>query len=149
MDRIGNVLAPMPVKPVNISEFELFPESFRIFRKVVKEIGLPVHGSHFNYDCGVDSRAVRKLIWNAGMIPNIPENPRNRDRSKPKRGRPRRFNARVYKERFAIERCFAWEDTYRTLVISYERKVQHQLGAKLLGYALINMRYFLGKSRKC
>jgi transposase len=149
MDRVGNVLAPMPVKPVNISEFELFPESFAIFRQVVREVGLPVQGSYFNYDSGVDSRAVRKLIWNAGMIPNIPENPRNRDQSKPKRGRPRCFNAKVYKERFAIERCFAWEDTYRTLVISYERKVKHQLGAKLLGYALINLRHFLGKSRKC
>lgn len=149
MDRRGNVLAPMPVKPVNISEFELLPESLAIFRKVVREVGLNVQGSYFNYDSGVDSRAVRKLIWNAGMIPNIPENPRHRDQSKPKRGRPRCFNAKVYKERFAIERCFAWEDTYRTLVISYERKVQHQLGAKLLGYALINLRYFVGKSRKC
>ena len=149
MDRKGNVLAPMEVKPVNMSEFELFPESFAIFRKVVLEASLPIQGSYFNYDCGVDSRAVRKLIWNAGMIPNIPENPRNRDLSKPKRGRPRRFNAKVYKERFAIERCFAWEDTYRTLVISYERKASHQWGAKLLGYALINLRCFVGKSQKC
>ena len=149
MDRKGNVLAPMPVKAINISEFELFPESFAIFRKVVRELGLDIRGSCFNYDCGVDSRLTRTLIWNAGMIPNIPENPRNRDQSKPKRGRPRCFNAKVYKERFAIERCFAWEDAYRTLVISYERKVQHQLGAKLLGYALINLRCFVGKSRKC
>ena len=37
MDRKGNVLAPMPVKAINISEFELFPESFAIFRKVVSE----------------------------------------------------------------------------------------------------------------
>jgi hypothetical protein len=30
-------------------------------------------------------------MFNAGMIPNIPENPRNRKR--PKRGRKRLFNA--------------------------------------------------------
>lgn len=148
-DGNGNVLAPMRIKPVNTSDFELFPESLSILKKVAGELTLPLTRSHFNLDMGFDSRANRKLIWNAGMIPNIPENPRNRDQSKPRRGRPRYFDVKIYKERFAIERCFAWEDTYRALVISYERKAQHQLGAKLLGYALINLRYFVGKSQKC
>jgi len=148
MDRGGNVLAPMPVKPVNTSEFEMIPESLKLLKKVRREVGINLVGSYFNYDCGGDSRVVRKMIWNSGMIPNIPENPRNRDRSKPKRGRPRSFDKAVYDHRFSIERSFAWEDTYRQLVISYERKAEHQLGTKLLGYALINLRHFVGKTKR-
>ena len=147
MDRGGNVLAPMPVQAVNTSEFEMIPESLKLLKKVRREVGINLTGSYFNYDSGVDSKAVRAMIWNSGMIPNIPENPRNRDVSKPKRGRPRAFNKEIYHDRFSIERSFAWEDTYRQLVISYERKAEHQLGTKLLGYALINLRHFLGQSK--
>jgi len=147
MDRNGNVLAPMPIQPVNTSEFEMIPESLKLLKKVGREVGINLSGSYFNYDSGVDSRAVRKMIRNAGMIPNIPENRRNRDVSKPKRGRPRAFDKAIYDDRFSIERSFAWEDTYRQLVISYERKAAHQLGSKLLGYALINLRHFVGNRK--
>ena len=75
MDRNGNVLAPMPVKPVNTSEFEMIPESLKLLKTVVREVGINLVGSYFNYDSGVDSRAIRKIVWNTGMIPNIPENP--------------------------------------------------------------------------
>ena len=43
---------------------------------------------------GFDSKANRKAIFNAGLIPNIPENPRNRKRTK--RGRKRLFDAVIH-----------------------------------------------------
>jgi hypothetical protein len=39
------------------------------------------------------------------MIPNIPENPRNR--KYPKRGRKRLFNAAIHALRLCVERAFA------------------------------------------
>jgi transposase len=60
----------------------------------------------FNADSSFDTRSARKLLWNHGVIPNIAENKRNRKTTK--RGRKRHFNREVYKNRFAIERTFAW-----------------------------------------
>jgi len=47
-----------------------------------------------------DTTHNRKCIFNAGLIPNIPENPRNRKR--PKRGRKRLFNAAMHALRASI-----------------------------------------------
>jgi hypothetical protein len=46
----------------------------------------------------------------AGMLPNIPENPRNRQGTK--RGRKRLFNAVIQALRMRVERTFAWDDKY-------------------------------------
>jgi len=65
-----------------------------------------------------DSRANRKAMFNRGMVPNIPENPRGR--STPKRGRQPFFNPAIYQERFfTIERVFAWEDKFRRLLLRF------------------------------
>jgi len=56
------------------------------------------------------------------------------------------FNEPIYKQRFKIERVFAWQDTYRKLAHSYERLEATGNGLKYLGYALINLRVFVGNS---
>jgi len=67
-----------------------------------------------------DSRANRKAIFNRGMVPNIPENPRGR--KTPKRGRKPIFDPAIFQERFqTIERVFAWEDKFRRLLLCFER----------------------------
>jgi hypothetical protein len=58
----------------------------------------------------------RKGIFNAGMIPNIPENPRNRKGIK--RGRKRLFNAAIHALRTRVERTFAWEDKFKNIYAS-------------------------------
>jgi hypothetical protein len=46
----------------------------------------------------------------------------------------------IYKERYKIERCFAWEDTYRKLSIRYEQLQCTFLGFRYLAYSMINFR---------
>ena len=105
-DNNGYVLAPLPVAPVNETDMVLFPDGLKALKRVAKEVGLDLRGAYVNLDGGFDSRANRKCIFNAGMIPNIPENPRNRKR--PKRGRKRFFNAAIHALRMRVERTFAW-----------------------------------------
>jgi hypothetical protein len=81
-------------------------------------------------------------MFNAGLIPNIPENPRNRKRTK--RGRKRLFNAAVHALRMRVERPFAWEDQFRRRLLRFERIQQRHYGMKLLGYTMINLRTFCG-----
>jgi len=99
---------------------------------VAKEVGLDLRGAYVNLDGGFDSRANRKCIFNAGMIPNIKENPRNRKH--PKRGRKRLFNAAIHALRMRVERTFAWEDKFKRLLLRFERIQQRHYGMKLMAY---------------
>jgi len=97
----------------------LFPDGLKALKRVAKEVGLDLRGAYVNLDGGFDSRANRKCIFNAGMIPNIKENPRNRKH--PKRGRKRLFNAAIHALRMRVERTFAWEDKFKRLLLRFER----------------------------
>ena len=84
----------------------------------------------------------RQCMFNAGMIPNITENPRNRKRTK--RGRKRLFNAALHALRPRVDRTFAWEDKFKRLLLRFEHIQQRHFGMKLLAYTLINVREFCG-----
>ena len=117
----------------------LLPEGLKDLKRVLREAGLEVRGAVLNLDAGFDSRAHRKRV-NAGLTPNIKENPRNRQT--PKRGRKRFFDAALYKLRFIVERTFAWEDKFKRLLLRFETKQSHHLGFKLIAFTLINLREF-------
>jgi len=101
-----------------------------------------LRGAYLNLAGGFDSIANRKCMFNAGLIPNITENPRNRKR--PKRGRKRLFNAALHTLRLCVERTFAWEDKFKRLLLRFEGVQQRHYGMKLLGYTMINLRAFCG-----
>src|SRR6266566_1450080 len=102
--------------------------------------GLVLEGAYLNLDGGFDSKSNRKAIFNAGMIPNIKENPRHRKATK--RGRKRLFNAAIHALRERVERTFAWEDKFKRLLLRFERIQQRHYGMKLMAYTLINLRGF-------
>jgi hypothetical protein len=136
------VLAPVPVAPVNETDMVLLPEGLKVLKKVAKEVGLDLKGAYLNLDGGFDSAHNRKCIFNAGLIPNIKENPRNRKTTK--RGRKRLFNAVIHVLRMRVERTFAWEDTFKRLLLRFERIQRRHYGMKLMAYTLINLRAFCG-----
>lgn len=109
----------------------------------MKQLGLSIKDAYFNADMAFDTREARKTCFNYGLIPNIPENPRNR--SQTKRGRKRLFNASVYTGRFSAERTFAWVDKFKRLLIRFERYDACFLGAHYLAFALINLRHVLAE----
>ena len=118
----------------------LLPDGLKALKRVAKEVGLDLRGAYFNLDGGFDSAHNRKMIFNAGMIPNIKENQRNRKASK--RGRKRWFNAAIYALRERVERTFAWEDKFKRLLLRFEHIQQRHYGMKLMAYTLINVRRF-------
>lgn len=94
---------------------------------------------YFKADPAFDTREARKTCFNHGLLPNIPENPRNRIAQK--RGRKRLFDTDIYKRRFTSERSFAWIDKFRALLIRFDRKDVHFLDAHHIAFALINLRH--------
>jgi hypothetical protein len=101
---------------------------------------LDLRGAYVNLDAGFDSTYNRKCIFNAGMIPNIKENSRNRKSTK--RGRKRLFNEAIRALRAHVDRTFAWEDKFKRLLLRFEHIQQRHYGMKLLAYTLINLREF-------
>jgi hypothetical protein len=95
------------------------PGKPKALQQVAKQVELDLRGAYLNLDGGFDSAHNRQCIFNAALIPNIPENPRNRKR--PKRGRKRRFHAAIHGLRLRVERTFAWEDTCKRLLLRIER----------------------------
>src|SRR5438132_10710172 len=75
IDNNGYVLAPIPVAPVNETDMVLLPQSLHALKQVAKQVGLDLRDAYLNLDGGFDSTRNRKCIFNAGLIPNIKENP--------------------------------------------------------------------------
>jgi transposase len=90
-----------------------------------------LHKAYLNLDGGFDSQSNRQVIFNAGMIPNIKENPRNRKTTK--RGRKRWFNEAIHALRDRVERTFVWEDTFKRLLLRFEHIQQRHYAMKLMG----------------
>jgi hypothetical protein len=141
-DNHGYVLAPLPVAPVNETDMALLPKGLQALKKVAQQGELDLRGAYLNLDGGFDSAHNRKCIFNAGLIPNINENPRNRKTTK--RGRKRFFNEAIHALRMRVERTFAWEDKFKRLLLRFEHLQQRHYGMKLMAYTLINLREFCG-----
>jgi len=94
IDHNGDVLAPLPVAPVNTAETVLLPTGLNTLKRVATRTGFELHGASRNLDGGCDSRANRQAIFNAGLMPNSTENPRNRKTTT--RGRKRLFNHAIH-----------------------------------------------------
>lgn len=142
-DRNCNVISPMTIAPGNHHEGPLFIKAFNSLKGICKRVGIVLKKSIASLDSAYDSVANRKMIFNAGMTPNIKANLRNRKYTK--RGRKRIFKAYIFKERFrTIERVFAWEDKFKRLLLRFEHISLHHFGFKLLAFTMINLRHFCG-----
>ena len=75
-DNHGDVLCPLPVAPVHETDMTLLPKGLKVLKKVATKVGFDLKGASVNLDAGFDATHNRQCIFNAGMIPNIPEHPR-------------------------------------------------------------------------
>lgn len=140
-DRHCNIIAPFVTAPGNRNESPLLREALPRLSAMAHAVGAHLQGSTLSLDGVYDCRENRKAIFNRGMRPNIPENVRNRKQNK--RGRKRHFDQAIFEERFrTIERVFAWEDTFRRLLLRFERISQVHYALKTLAYTMINLRHY-------
>ena len=72
----------------------LLKSALPLVMRLARVIGLKLEGSIASLDGIYDSRTSQKLIFNRGMIPNIPEN--RRGRKGIKRGRKQIFDKDMY-----------------------------------------------------
>lgn len=140
-DRNCNIISPFITAPGNTNEVTLLEKALQPLKKITKLLSIDLIGKIMSLDAGYDSKHNRKLIFNSGMIPNIPENQRNQNNVKC--GRKRIYDHEIYDERFqTIERVFAWEDKFKRLLMRFEFISKIHYGFKSLAYTMINLRHF-------
>lgn len=87
-------------------------------------------------DRGYDSRPFRRYLRRRGIRHAIPLK-RRPEAWRPRRGRPPECDAAAYRERWKVERTFAWLFSYRRIVVRWERHVGVYRGFVLFACALI------------
>jgi len=140
-DKIGNIIGFLPITAGNHNDAFELKQRLLTFFKWFATFKWSLKGAFFNADSAFDVKAVRKVIFNYGLIPNIPENTRRR--KKVKKGRKRLFNKEVYDNRYTNERTHAWVDNFRGLLIRFDRKELYWLGANLIAFAMVNFRHVI------
>jgi len=147
IDNNGNILSPLLVAPVNTHDSILLPQALKqTCSFLTQELRLSLKDVPVTLDKGFFSHENMTAIRAQNMKPVIHPNRRNTKEPVKIARMYRWFNRAIYKQRFAIERTFAWQDTYRKTVIVYERLSATRLGCKHLAYAMINLRTFVGNS---
>lgn len=106
---------------------------------------LDIKDSFVTLDPGFDSEGTEEEIEMHDLRPAIKPNPRGTKSETKLHEQFERFDEikHIYKERYKVERSFAWEDTYRRLVTRYERLDVIHEGFKFLAYSMINLRWFI------
>ncbi len=94
--------------------------------------------SHLNADSGFDTKAFGAFIRQHDMIANIRKNKRN---TKTTDKQYRYMSEYIYQYRFKIEVVFAWLDTYKRILVRFEKLSLHFTSWVLIASALINFRH--------
>lgn len=133
----------------NVHDSTLLPDSVATLSQLAQRLGLDLFGSFLTLDPGFDSAENKHRIDAAGLIPVIKPNFQNTKDKNMIAERNELFAELkpIYRLRHGIERCYAWEDTYRKLVIRYEVLQATFLGWRYLACAMINFRECFGKKK--
>lgn len=126
----------------------MFYESFSNLVEFADLLELEIKNSYFTLDSGFFNAPTRNEILQRELIPVIKPNLRGlKDREKINKILDEfETVSDIYKERYRIERCFAWEDKYRKLVVRYEKLQCTFLGFHYLAFSMINFRSLFGKN---
>ncbi len=114
--------------------YQIVPQFSDMIKQLNKQ-NICVENSILNADKGFDSKSFRRAVARRKIQPNIKENTRNRKTKK--RGKKRFHNTEIYKTRFVNERCFAWIDSFRTLLIRFDFLDNSWLNWHYLAFSLI------------
>ena len=139
IDKLGYILATTDIIAGNHNDLYEFDDNLKTMLNDLKIIGLKhqLKGSYLNADAGFDSKTSRKICFNQKIVPNFKKNIRNQ---KETRGRKRLFNKEIYNNRFAVERTFAWIDSFKRLLIRFERLSVFFLSLHFIAFSMINLR---------
>jgi hypothetical protein len=142
---LGNFLIAGVTKPGNIGDISCLVEALDKLATVADDLELDIQDSLLTLDPAFDSEGSHEEVEMHNLVPIIKPNPRNGKKEEVLHAQFERFDEikHIYKERYKVERSFAWERRYRKLEIRHERLKETHEGFKFLAYSMINLRWFI------
>ena len=116
-DNLGQILAFGNPKSGNHHDLNEIETILSEILGLLEEAKIEHKGLFLNADAGFDSRKFREILSAKEIMGNIPKNPRNGENSDDDCFI---FDKKLYKNRFKIERSFAWLDGFKGLIMRYE-----------------------------
>ena len=112
---------------------------------LAETLDLDIKDSFLTLDPAFDSEGAEDEILMHELVPIIKPNPRGSKKEEVLHAQFERFDEikHIYKERYKVERSFAWERKYRKTEIRHERLKETYEGFKFLAYSMINLRWFI------
>jgi transposase len=101
---------------------------------LLQEADIDLRGVFLNADAGFDAEELRKVCAEKEIEVNISENKRNQKESKQDYVY---FDEQLYKQRFVIERTNAWLDSFKTLLVRYEVKLNTWIADHFMAFVII------------
>lgn len=131
------------VSPVNVHDTCLLGECIEGLMDFASLISMDLRESFVTLDSGFDAEANADRLRFHNLIPVIKPNPRGTKNQTIINERLDAFDEKTYKQRYRVERTFAWEDHYRKLALRYEILEETHLGFKYLAYSLMNLKEYV------
>jgi len=139
----GYTLSPPIFSSVNVHDTSLLPACVEELMSFADLIGMDLRESLLTLDSGFDSEVNADRIRFHDLVPVIKPNLRGTKNQDTINERLDAFDEKTYKERYRVERTFAWEDSYRKLALRYETLLETHLGFKYLAFSMMNLKEFV------
>lgn len=136
-DRQGLPIAMSEPVSGNHNDLYEIEVQFELVTGTLEEAEIRVEGLFMNADAGFDSQELRKCCESKEIMANICFNKRNGDHE-----RDEYFDQELYNQRYAIERCNAWMDSYRTLLNRFDTSIESWKGFNFLSFIVIAIKKF-------
>jgi hypothetical protein len=128
------------VKPIKQQDTVLWPETLTALSDCTDQRGSDLAGSASTLDAGVDSQNNTDIIKAHHRQPGSDPTRRHAKTPSAMARRLRWFDRSLYRLRYKVERTFGWQDTFRKLVLSYDRLPEMRKGCRLFADSMINFR---------
>ena len=102
----------------------------------LEDADITVKGIFLNADAGFDAEELRTLCSEKEIEANIADNPRNGTLSQTYQ----HFDEELYKERYVIERTNAWLDSFKTLLIRFEKNINSWMAQHFMAFSVLLLR---------
>lgn len=141
-DKKGNMLAMATPQAGNHNDMFNIKALFGELCEMLKKANIDLNGLFLNADAGFDCVALRQACAENGIEANIAVNPRNSKKEKTTT-KYQHFDEELYKERTVIEHANAWMDSFKTLLVRFETRIDTWISFILMAFSI----RFLNKNK--
>jgi transposase len=112
--------------------------------EILTKAGIELQGLFLNADAGFDSQELRKLCKEKDIQANIAVNPRNNGKQCENY---QYFDEELYKCRTVIEHANAWMDSFKALLVRFEKKATSWVALLLIAFSVRFLRKVKPKTK--